>query len=159
MKAPVRQLVIITAASGLFAGLLYLLVWTGPSDPFRTSDPAIIRMASGRTLYNAHCLACHGDRLQGQPDWQSRLASGRLPAPPHDASGHSWHHADDVLIGITKHGLKPYAGEDYESDMPAFAEVLRDDEIETLWYFIKSTWSERERRYQEQMTRQAELTR
>ena len=27
-----------------------------------------------------------------------RLPNGRLPAPPHDVSGHTWHHPDQVLI-------------------------------------------------------------
>jgi mono/diheme cytochrome c family protein len=106
----------------------------------------------GRSLYQAHCVRCHGKNLEGQPDWQTRLPSGRLPAPPHDASGHTWHHADSVLIGVTKHGLKPYAGEDYESDMPAFVNVLSDREIEAIIAYIKSTWPEREREYQERMT-------
>jgi mono/diheme cytochrome c family protein len=106
----------------------------------------------GRSLYGAHCARCHGKNLEGQPDWQTRLPSGRLPAPPHDASGHTWHHPDHALIGITKHGLKPYAGEDYESDMPAFATVLSDQDIAAIIAFIKSTWPEREREYQARIT-------
>ena len=54
----------------------------------------------GRQLYAQHCASCHGDRLQGQPDWKSPLPSGRMPAPPHDASGHTWHHPDGVLFRI-----------------------------------------------------------
>lgn len=113
------------------------------------------RIALGRSLYAAQCAQCHGRNLEGQPDWQTRLPSGRLPAPPHDASGHTWHHPDEILIGITKHGLKPYAGEDYESDMPAFADMLSDQDIEAVIAFIKSTWPERERAYQERITAQA----
>jgi mono/diheme cytochrome c family protein len=109
----------------------------------------------GRSLYATHCARCHGKNLEGQPDWQTRLPSGRLPAPPHDASGHSWHHPDHVLTGITRHGLKPYAGADYESDMPAFATVLSDQDIAAIIAFIKSTWPDRQREYQERMTAQA----
>ncbi len=109
------------------------------------------RIALGRALYDAQCARCHGKSLEGQADWQTRLPNGRLPAPPHDASGHTWHHPDKVLAGITKHGLKPYAGEDYESDMPAFAGVLGDEEIAAVIAFIKSTWPERERQYQERL--------
>lgn len=83
------------------------------------------------------------------------MSNGRLPAPPHDASGHTWHHSDDALFGITKHGLKPYAGDDYESDMPAFEGKLTDAEIAVIWTYIKSTWSKREREYQAQITRQS----
>ncbi|WP_368911948.1 cytochrome c [Taklimakanibacter deserti] len=112
-------------------------------------------IALGRSLYSIHCARCHGRNLEGQPDWQTRLPSGRLPAPPHDASGHTWHHPDHVLVGITKNGLKPYAGEDYESDMPAFAKVVSDAEIAAIIAFIKSTWPEREREYQERITAQS----
>jgi len=136
----------------LLAGLAYAFLKLAPAGG-KEADQA--RIALGRSLYATHCARCHGKNLEGQPDWQTRLPSGRLPAPPHDASGHTWHHPDHVLIGITKDGLKPYAGEDYESDMPAFANVLSDQEIEATIAFIKSTWPEREREYQERITAQA----
>lgn len=108
----------------------------------------------GATLYLESCASCHGKNLEGQPDWRSPLASGLLPAPPHDASGHSWHHPDRVLIGITTLGLKPYAGADYESAMPAFGETLTPDQILAIVEFIKSTWPEKQRTYQQAMTLQ-----
>lgn len=112
------------------------------------------QIALGQSLYAANCAQCHGAELQGQADWQTRLANGRLPAPPHDASGHTWHHGDEMLFNITRNGLKPYAGETYESDMPAFAGMLSDEEIRAVITFIKSTWPEREREYQRRITRE-----
>jgi len=95
----------------------------------------------GEPLYQQHCASCHGVQLEGQPDWRSRKADGRLPAPPHDMSGHTWHHSDEQLFRITKHGLTPpLAPEGYESDMPAFADVLTDAEIRAVLAFIKSRW-------------------
>jgi mono/diheme cytochrome c family protein len=76
------------------------------------------------------------------------MSNGRLPAPPHDASGHTWYHPDQVLFRIVKEGLKPYAGADYESDMPAFGSSLSDDEIRAILEYIKSTWPEHEREHQ-----------
>lgn len=114
------------------------------------------QIALGQSVYAANCAQCHGKQLQGQPDWQTPLANGRLPAPPHDASGHTWHHSDEVIFNVIRNGLKPYAGENYESDMPTFAETLKDDEIRAAVEFIKSTWPERERDYQRQMTFQQE---
>lgn len=137
--------------------LAALLFGTGPLDPFRTADPAAQRIAAGRAVYLQYCAACHGRNLEGQPDWQSPLPSGRLPAPPHDKTGHTWHHPDEMLAGITKKGILPYAPQGYESDMPAFGAVLTDEQIAALWAYVKSTWPERERRYQAQMTRQSEL--
>ncbi len=66
--------------------------------------------------------------------------NGRLPAPPHDASGHTWHHADQDLFALTKHGPAPFAPPGYQSDMPAFADKLTDQEIRDVLAYIKSTW-------------------
>jgi mono/diheme cytochrome c family protein len=116
-------------------------------------DPA--RNAAGETLYARHCASCHGSNLEGQPNWRQRLASGRLPAPPQDASGHSWHHPDRDLFGITKNGLGPYAPAGYESDMPAFGQSLNDDEIESILGFIKSRWPADIRARQQAINEQA----
>jgi mono/diheme cytochrome c family protein len=37
----------------------------------------------------------------------------------------------------------------YETDMPAFGEKLSDAEVQSILEYIKSTWPERERAYQE----------
>ncbi|ARJ70336.1 c-type cytochrome [Paracoccus panacisoli] len=105
-------------------------------------------IALGRTIYETQCAACHGAQLEGQPDWQMPLPSGRLPAPPHDATGHTWHHPDDILFRIVKEGTAAIVGGGYESDMPGFADVLSDAEIRAVLAYIKSTWPERERSYQ-----------
>lgn len=104
--------------------------------------------AQGRQIYSDRCAACHGANREGQPDWRKPRPSGRLPAPPHDASGHSWHHPDDVLFRIVKEGTAAIVGGGYESDMPGFADVLSDAEIRAVLDYIKSTWPERERAYQ-----------
>jgi mono/diheme cytochrome c family protein len=102
------------------------------------------QVALGAKVYAQHCASCHGAKLEGQPEWRRRLPNGRMPAPPHDESGHTWHHPDDMLFDITKHGIAPYAPPGYQSDMPAFAGVLSDDEIWAVLAFIKSHWKSRE---------------
>jgi mono/diheme cytochrome c family protein len=104
------------------------------------------RIALGVQVYVQHCASCHGAKLEGQPEWRKRLPNGKLPAPPHDETGHTWHHPDDVLFGITKQGLVPgkYAPEGYESNMPAFGGKLSDDEIWAVLAFIKSHWKSSE---------------
>ena len=98
-------------------------------------------LAEGKALYDLHCASCHGLKLEGQPNWQRRLANGRMPAPPHDESGHTWHHPDEVLFGITKHGMvPPYAPPGYQSDMPAFGGVLSDEQIRAVLAYIESHW-------------------
>ena len=91
------------------------------------------------------CASCHGTKLEGQPDWRRRLPNGRMPAPPHDETGHTWHHADALLFAITKQGLvPPHAPAGYESDMPAFGKTLSDEEIWAALAYIKSLWTSRE---------------
>ena len=106
------------------------------------------KVKAGAALYQDHCAACHGRDLEGQsPDWQSRDADGFLPGPPHDETGHTWHHADQVLFDITKYGLARAANvPDYRTRMPAFEDVLDDREIIAIFSFIKSRWPEHIRR-------------
>jgi mono/diheme cytochrome c family protein len=119
-----------------------------------TSDSRVL--AAGQAVYAKHCAACHGDRLQGQPDWRFRDAAGRLPAPPHDASGHTWHHPDDVLFRITKYGVAKAANlKDYDSAMPAYEGVLSDAEIVAVLSWIKSQWPAGAREKQELVNREA----
>lgn len=120
----------------------------------RTDDAALL--ARGEAVYRQHCAACHGARLEGQPNWRERDASGRLPAPPHDASGHTWHHPDQVLFEITKHGVARAARlKDYVSAMPAYEGVLSDEEIVAVLSWIKSQWPANIRRQQEEVDRAA----
>lgn len=83
-------------------------------------------------------------------------AAGKMPAPPHDETGHTWHHPDHILFGIIKHGLvPPYAPRNYETDMPAWGSTLKDEDIRAVLAFLKSRWPERERRFQEKVTQDA----
>jgi mono/diheme cytochrome c family protein len=128
------------------------LAWTWPWLADRLADDAAT-IARGETLYAGRCASCHGAKLEGQPDWKSPLPSGRMPAPPHDASGHTWHHPDGVLFRITKEGPAAVVDGGYESDMPGFGDILGDEDIRAVLAFIKSTWPERERAYQAEMSR------
>lgn len=106
-------------------------------------QPAVAQAQDGRSLYETNCASCHGAQLEGQPDWMSRLPNGRLPAPPHDETGHTWHHSDAKLFRIVKEGLVAIAP-GYETDMPALADRMSDDEIRAVIDYIKSNWPDRE---------------
>jgi mono/diheme cytochrome c family protein len=113
------------------------------------------QVATGRTLYAEHCASCHGASLEGQPDWRTRKADGRMPAPPHDASGHTWHHPDETLFAITRDGLAKHAPPGYQTDMPGFGGTLSDEQIRAVLAFIKSTWPSEVRARQETASAQA----
>jgi mono/diheme cytochrome c family protein len=108
---------------------------TGMADH---TNPALV--ATGQAVYLQHCAACHGSNLEGQPDWQRRGADGRLPAPPHDVTGHTWHHPDRVLFDIVMDGVEKHAPAGYRSNMPAYRGVLSAQEAWAVLAYIKSTW-------------------
>ena len=103
---------------------------------------------AGRTLYAETCAACHGANLEGQPDWRTPDEDGILPAPPHDATGHTWHHDNVLLFEYTKRGgsaaLAARGIDDFASGMPAFEGVLSDADIWDILAYIRSTWPPRE---------------
>lgn len=108
--------------------------------------------ASGQTLYAENCASCHGDKLEGQPNWQSPGENGILPAPPHDETGHTWHHDNALLFSYTYLGgekaLEERGVTGFKSGMPGFGEALSEDEIWNILAFIQSTWPDRIREVQ-----------
>ena len=109
-------------------------------------------LRNGRVLYQEHCASCHGAELEGQPNWRRIGKDGLLPAPPHDRTGHTWHHDNMLLFDYTKLGGKALmeargiAG--FKSGMEGFGDVLTDDGIWDILAYIRSTWPERIRRIQ-----------
>ena len=141
-------------AGAVFVGTLAAgVTWLRLGGPVPGNPHDRAQIVAGEHLYATHCASCHGKNLEGDPDWQSRLPNGRLRPPPHDDTGHTWHHSDPVLFTITKEGLKPpIAPKGYESDMPAFGRKLSDAEIWAVLAFIKSKWSEDARAHQKWIT-------
>lgn len=135
-------------------GVAYLKLEAPPSQHLDSAQLA--RIETGRRIYALECASCHGAALEGQPNWHKRQPNGRMPAPPHDASGHTWHHDNDLLFRIIKYGPASYpAG--YEPDMPAFRERLTDEQISTVLAFIKSTWPTRIRSMQNRIDADSRL--
>jgi len=100
-------------------------------------------VAQGKALYVENCATCHGVNLEGEPNWKQRTPEGLMPAPPHDQTGHTWHHPDAMLFAITKQGSAAVVGQAYESNMPGFEDSLSDQEIWDVLGYIKSTWPDR----------------
>lgn len=123
-----------------------------PADPIDANNTQLIGL--GQQVYATRCAACHGAKLEGQPDWHRPGSDGRLPAPPHDESGHTWHHGERYLIHVVERGI--VAGEDrppgYVGNMPAFGGILTRAEIVAVLSYIKSTWSYDYRAWQDRVT-------
>ena len=70
-----------------------------------------------------------------------RDEDGRLPPPPLNGDGHTWHHSDGVLYGIVSVGG---LGIGFGSNMPAFGEELTHDEIIEVLEYVKTLWEGKE---------------
>jgi len=121
------------------AGLLAVGSMIASGDPYKPDPESPTLAARGMVVYAQHCASCHGAKLEGQPDWRKRLPNGRLPAPPHDATGHTWHHSDKQLFDMVKNGTAGMVP-GYEADMPAYKDILGDADIRAVLSFIESTW-------------------
>lgn len=156
---------IVTKKAAVFLGALgFLALGTGlfmyqsaSSSKLAYIDPSDqTLLVRGRQIYTNNCAACHGARLEGQNDWRTRKPNGRLPAPPHDKTGHTWHHPDALLIDIVKNGLVPgkTAPPGYVSDMPAYGQSLSDPDIAAVLAYIKSSWPPKALAAQKEITLQ-----
>jgi len=109
------------------------------------------KVTQGQELYNQHCVACHGINGEGQPDWKTPNEDGSFKPPPHDATGHTWHHADDLLLEIVMQGS------DFpQSQMPTYGDQLSDEEVIAILEYIKFWWGPEERTFQWQVTWQVQ---
>ena len=124
---------------------------TLPPLPTLDSDEVVL----GRQVYVEQCAACHGQNAEGQPNWKQPDGNGNMPAPPHDDSGHTWHHADGLLYEIIRDGFRdPLKPPDSPLTMPAFGDKLNDAEIRAVIAYFKSLWSEESRLFQGEVTQQ-----
>jgi mono/diheme cytochrome c family protein len=105
------------------------------ADPNNTQQVAL-----GQQVYAANCASCHGAKLEGQPNWHVELPTGGLPAPPHDETGHTWHHPDEYLFNVTKNGGQTYSPANYKNNMPAFGGRLTDEQVWAVLAYIRSRW-------------------
>ncbi len=119
-------------------------------DDGPTLDPAAVR--TGRVIYEARCASCHGAAGQARPDWKVPDENGNYPPPPHDSTGHTWHHADGLLHRIVATGASDTVSR-RRSRMPAFGATLTDGEIRAVLTYLKSQWTPAQR------IRQAEVSR
>jgi len=110
--------------------------------PLPTLNPE--NVMQGEILYAQYCAKCHGANLEGSPNWKQLLPDGSLPPSPHDSSGHTWHHSDELLISLTENGGDPTDN----SKMTPFKDQLSREEIAAILEFIKSKWGREEREYQ-----------
>lgn len=131
-------------------GLLGAIPTLAPPSPTLTPtaiviDETLLPIApdpTGRMLYLENCAGCHGVNGEGQfpEDPYSPDAQGLVGAPPHDSTGHTWHHPDQTLIllittGRSQPGAYP---------MPPFGQKLSQEDIISILAYIKTLWGTEE---------------
>ncbi len=142
------SLVVVFSAS-LVALLLGGCGQSSQPVPQPTSEPQVTPMPTldasavtlGQQVYAEYCASCHGIEGEGQQNWKEPLPNGNYPAPPHDDSGHTWHHGDGTLYRVVHEGSMARR-QGITPGMPAFADVLTDKEIRATILYLKSIWSE-----------------
>jgi mono/diheme cytochrome c family protein len=108
-------------------------------------DSAGVR--AGAALYQQHCASCHKADLSGEPGWMIPNDDGTYRPPPHDSTGHTWHHTDQLLLEIVRDGSS-----DPIAIMPTFAGILTDQEVLDILEFFRSRWGGEERAFQWETT-------
>jgi mono/diheme cytochrome c family protein len=132
----------------MFAGIVAATAVAGSRDVPEPTGSAVhfadaddqAQVTLGNKIYLGRCASCHGRELQGQPLWQivDQFADRRAPA--HDATGHTWLHADEEIFHMTKYGRFASRAPNAVSHMPAFKGVLDDRQILAVVAFIKARW-------------------
>lgn len=140
-KKKQRRRIFLGVGAFLTLVLIILATYSLRSQAIPSVDPTDkTEVALARQVYEAQCASCHGANLEGEENWQDRDPSGLIKAPPHDETGHTWHHGDTYLFDSVKQGgarLSPDVG---ISAMPAYGNMLPDSEIAAVLAYIKSTW-------------------
>jgi mono/diheme cytochrome c family protein len=131
----------------LWGVLVLFLAACGGKDAATPVDPQQLEM--GKAVYTTYCAACHGAQGEGEPNWKVPDANGVYPAPPHDGSGHTWHHADALLLQVLREGSGVP-----NSKMPVYRDILSEGEMEAVLAYVKTFWGPEELTYQEQINAQ-----
>lgn len=94
----------------------------------------------GERLYQANCQSCHGGATGGKL---------RDIPPPHNANGHTWEHADQLLTKII---LEGFADPQQPQQMPAFKGKLTNEAVQAILTYINTWWTEEQRQFQAKAT-------
>jgi len=136
-----------SVAAKLIAGLIAMIAnAAGGSEAPPRLDPNLVN--AGRTVYRQSCASCHGARAEGAPGWKMPDKLGELPAPPHDAQGHTWKHSDAMLYRIVQKGWRDEFNKTDRLTMPAFNGQLSHKETIAVITYLKTLWTPKQRQFQ-----------
>jgi mono/diheme cytochrome c family protein len=129
---------------------------TDPGSTIKGAAFNAMQIAQGQVYYQQSCAACHGLNGEGQfPDAPFEPdATGRIGAPPHNGTGHTWHHSDEVLLRYITDG--GFADPENFYTMPRFDSTYNRVQAAVIIAYIKTLWTAEQRIDQYQLTAEEE---
>lgn len=152
------------AAAAVLLGAAIALSWRGTTPsatmtmPVATADPrrdallaADPSLQAGRNQYNLRCGHCHGYDGEGelQASAVDTLALGMQVVPPHNATGHTWMHPEQLLVQLIKQGVSNPL---FRFQMAGYGEVMTDEEIRQVIAYIRLWWTDLQREHHQALT-------
>ena len=118
--------------------------------PTSTFNDPVLRL--GQEQYNLVCGHCHGYNGEGQlaSTIQNTRELGMNLVPPHDSSGHTWEHPDQLLFRVIKEGIQNPLD---QFAMPAFG-GMTDEQINATIEYMKLWWTPQQRARQAALTQE-----
>ena len=120
-KSKVKLMPLFLSAAGVLLVGGVIFYFSSPLDKaelgisLQHKDRAVVDV--GKAIYAENCASCHGDNLQGQPNWSTKKdKDGHNLSPPLNGTGHTWHHSQEQLFSIIRYGFKIY-NENYDGKM------------------------------------------
>ena len=131
---------------GLVVGLANQVGIAAAADATPQLDASQVKY--GGALYQQYCASCHGANAEGAPKWQERDEHGELPAPPHNAEGHTWRHSDAELYEMVSKGWRDPFNKTKRLTMPGFSDALSPQQIYAVITYLKTLWTPEQRQFQ-----------
>lgn len=91
----------------------------------------------GNKFYQENCAECHKPDASGTANWREPDEKGSYPPPPLNGTAHTWHHPLPVLRRTVRIGGVPLGG-----TMPGFADKLNEQQIDDIFAWVQSHWSD-----------------
>ena len=135
VDAPIQLRSIHPAPPGQITFRGKTLQLSGLENPLRRTGNAADHLREGKRVYYQNCVACHGDRLDGQ----GHFAHGFSPAPANFADNGTIAQLTEsyVFWRIAKGGPGlPREGTPWNSAMPVWENYLTEDEIWSVVMFL-----------------------
>lgn len=110
---------------------------SAPTAPSATVNQPVARVSEiehGKAVYAAYCAVCHGEKGMGD----GPAGAGLSPRPLNFTIKSAWmtYNSDEVTLKVIRAG--GYIGLGRPSSMPAFGQVLKEQQIKDVMTYEKS---------------------